>query len=129
MAGRRKRAWLFLRAAAPGPAVEELGGFLAAGADQHVVVRADRVTETPDFPFNIVVPIDAKSDGELKKITAELVRVSGATAHTYVSVVDHVPDPPHNAQGYITEDEARAGKEKDVPPGRQGASPGRNPWG
>jgi hypothetical protein len=125
----RRRAWIFLRTEDPQAAAEVLREkFFPQGEDQFVVVRADLVDEARGFPFNMVVPVDAENDDVLREVVVRIVRSSGATEHVVANVKAHVPFPPHDAQGYITVQEAGLGKER-IEPGRQGASPGRNPWG
>jgi hypothetical protein len=130
MESERKRAWVLLYAENDHEAVENLKARVSEKNPEGVVIRADRVDATEDFPFNIVVPVDADSERMLFQIVDEIVEVTRAKRHAIARVVEHIPFPPQDAMGYITEREFDEGKEKEgVIPGLQGASPGHNPWG
>jgi len=104
---------------------EELYGKLGReGNGSFVVVRADVV----DYDYNIVIPVDAKSKEMVHEVVGIIKDHRGVRDTVVVWVQSHVPYPPHDAHGYITEEEAKAGREA-VEPGRQGASPGYNGWG
>ncbi|MGD1993086.1 MAG: hypothetical protein PVI59_07835 [Anaerolineae bacterium] len=126
----RRRAWILLHSKDPESTLESLRRLFPQGGDQFVVVRADLVMdEGRSFPFNIFVPVDAESDPVLEEVVASILNSSPVTEHVVAKVKAHIPFPPHDAQGYITVEEAELGKDEDIEPGRQGASPGRNPWG
>ena len=121
----RARAWVFVKAK-PAQDVaqglyEELGH---EGGDKFVVVRADVVA----FDYNIIIPVDAESQDTLYEVYDMIEGHSGVSEAVIVRVETHVPYPPHDAHGYVTEQEAEAGEEP-IPAGRQGASPGANPFG
>ena len=89
-----------------------------------MVVRADVV----DHAYNIVIPVDAESSSVLSGVHETIQSQPGVIKTAVVKVVRHIPYPPHDANGYITAAEAEVGVEP-VSPGRQGASPGFNPFG
>ena len=134
MAQERKRAWVFLEAKNDEEAAANLKDLLSQGTDECVVIRADRVGRTDDFPFNIVVPVDAENEDVRDAIIDQIFEISGASRYAVAPVVEHIPRPPHMSLGFITQEEYEEGIEKgldedEVKPGLQGASPGRNPWG
>lgn len=121
----RARAWVLVKAR-PAQAVaeglyKELGH---EGGDKFVVVRADVV----DYPYNIIIPVDAESQDMLYEVVDMINSHPGVSETVIVKVKKHIPYPPHNAHGYVTQQEAGAGEEL-IESGRQGASPGANPWG
>jgi hypothetical protein len=99
--------------------------------DELVVIRADVVAGSSDLPYNIVVPVDAESEAVLSRVLGEIKDVSGVSDAVALKVLEHQhhPTPPHDAHGYVTDQEAKKGKDRKVKPGRQGASPGYNAWG
>jgi hypothetical protein len=124
----RARAWVFVRAEKAQSVAEgiyeELGH---QGGDSFVVVRADVV----DYDYNIMIPIDAESREMVDYVVGKIQGHPGVEDVVVVWVQSHIPYPPHDAQGYITEDELKASEkpEEDIKAGRQGASPGYNGWG
>jgi len=123
----RVRAWILIRADSPQTAAERIyDGLGQADDDRFVVVRADVV----DNHYNIVVPVDAQDWDVLQDVAARIQRLAEATDLAILRVVEHIPYPPHLADGYISEDEAAAytGPET-IKIGRQRNSPGWNAWG
>jgi hypothetical protein len=123
----RVRAWVLVQAA-PVQGVSARLRNLDRKEEDLVVIRADVVTGSSDLPYNIVVPVDAESEAVLSRVVGEIKDVSGVSDAVALKVLEHHPDPPHDAHGYVTAQEAGAGREP-IPPGRQGASPGANPFG
>jgi hypothetical protein len=125
----RARAWVLVQAS---PAQEVAQGLYDKlgyeGGDSFVVIRADIVAESRGFPYSIIVPVDAESQEMLHQVTEMIEGHPGVSKTAIVQVEQHVPYPPHDAHGYVTEEEAEVGEEP-MPAGRLGASPGRNPWG
>jgi hypothetical protein len=129
----RVRAWVLVQAGDPGKVAQRLYEKLGhEGGDEYVVVRADVV----DYSHNIVIPVDAESGEALGSVVDMIKGVRGVEATTIVRVTMSVPYPPHIAHGYITEAELEAQLELDIDikeerleAGRQGASPGHNPFG
>lgn len=124
----RVRAWVLVRAARAQEVTARLRN-LDRGGDDFVVIRADVVAESPDFPYNIIVPVDAESEEVLSDAVDEIRGQSGVSEAIKVGVLEHHPYPPHDASGYITHHEAQVGERKPERVGRQEASPGFNPWG
>jgi hypothetical protein len=126
----RVRAWIFVLAD-PAPSVmEELYGKLGReGGDAFVVVRADVV----DYgPYNVIVPVDAESDGVLHEVEGMIKGHPGVNETLIVRVKRHVPFPPHDAHGFITAREKELGRDPGDPcvdVGRFPKSPGHNAWG
>jgi hypothetical protein len=121
----RARGWVLVKAESAQEVAEGLYKELGhEGGDSFVVVRADVV----DFDYNIVIPVDAESQDMLYQVHDMIKSRSGVSETVIVRVEKHVPYPPHDAHGYITVQEAEAGKEP-IEAGRQGASPGANPHG
>ena len=121
----RVRAWVLVEAKSAQQVAEGLYDKLGhEGDDSFVVVRADVV----DFDYNIVIPVDAESENVLSDVVEQIRGMDGVNETVIVRIKEHVPYPPHDAHGYITAQEAEAGQET-VEPGRQGASPGFNPFG
>lgn len=123
----RVRAWVFVQAEQAANAMQGLYRKLGhIGGDRFVVIRADIV----DYqPYNVIIPVDAESQEALHEATEKIKGHPGVSETLIVRVEKHIPHIPHNAHGYITKQEAEAGKDKEVKPGRQGASPGYNGWG
>jgi hypothetical protein len=123
----RVRAWILIRTESPEPAARQLYEELGyEGGDSFVLVRADVV----DYHYNIVVPVDAESWEVLQDLFCRIQKLTGARETAIVRVVKHIPYPPHLADGYITEEEAKAYTGPDqIKVGRQGNSPGMNLWG
>jgi hypothetical protein len=121
----RARAWVLVKAERAQELAEGLYDELGhEGGDSFVVIRADIV----DFDYNVMIPVDAESWEVVDEVVGIIKDRRGVTDTVVVPVQGHVPYPPQDANGYITEEEAEAGKET-VEPGRQGASPGYNGWG
>lgn len=126
----RARGWVLVQAEQAQEVAEGLYEEMGhKGGDSFVVVRADIVAGSRDFPYNIIVPVDAESKEVLSDLVDQIRGVNGVGEAVIVKVDQHVPYPPHDAQGYITEQEVEAGEDKEIEPGRQGASPGANPFG
>lgn len=123
----RVRAWVLVRAEEAPNAMQGLYRKLGhEGGQRFVVIRADIV----DYqPYNVIVPVDAESEEALQEVSAKIKGHPGVRETVIVRVEKHIPFPPHDAHGYITQQEAGAGKDKTVEHGRQGASPGYNGWG
>ncbi len=124
----RARAWVLIRAE---PVVGMAAKFrnLDRRGDDFVIIRADVVAESPDSPYNIVVPVDAESEAALSGVVEEMRGISGVREAVALRVVGHDPYPPHDASGYITQREADRGERRPDKVGRQDSSPGYNPWG
>jgi len=127
----RARAWLFLLVSSAQEVVDTLREErrFERGGDEYVIVRADIVKRSKDFPFNIVIPLDTESEEVLKEQVERIVKRADATKHAVAEVRTHIPFPPHDSHGFITEEEYEQSPDDFDGPGRQGASPGRNPWG
>lgn len=123
---RRVRGWLLLQSGDAGEAVEKIRAYFTQGKDDYVVIRADIVSHEK---YNVIVPLDAKNAGEFKRVVREIVdlKVGGIEE---AMVTQSNPDPPHDAHGFVTQDEFNKGKDKKIEPGLQKSdSPGANPWG
>ena len=129
---RRYRAWVLLQVNDPHQTAHALYEELKdQGDEKYVVVRADAVAGD-GLDYNIVIPVDAHDGSAFEQIYATILEISGADASAKLPVLEHVPSPPQNAQGYITQDEYERGDPRDkdkYQPGRQGNSPGWNAWG
>ena len=122
----RVRAWVFGKVEPKGlkdryneNKIKTLGG------DQYVIVRTDIVRHDD---YNVIIPVDAKDDPgleEAERVIRELLEVRIVST---VQVVDHIPWPPHNANGFITEQEHGRG-DPDAPIDQVNKSPGWNAWG
>ena len=129
MAADRTRAWILVQADPPQGVPAKLRK-LDRLTDDLVVIRADLVAESPDFPYNIIVPVDAESEDVLAETARKVEDLSGVSKAVVVKVKKHSPTPPHDAHGYVTKKERDKGKDKELKPGRQKSeSPGANPWG
>ncbi len=126
----RVRAWVLVRAA-PVQGVSARLRNLDRKEDDLVVIRADVVAGSSDLPYNIVVPVDAESEAVLSGVVDDIKADSGVSDAVVLKVLEHHPDPPHDASGYVTQREFDRGREDKRPDkvGRQGASPGANPFG
>lgn len=124
----RVRAWVLVRAEAETGMAARLRN-LDQGKDDLVVIRADVVAEPPEFPYNIVVPVDAESEAVLEGVVKDIGGLRNVSDAVALKVVVHDPDPPHEASGYITPGEAVRAVRKPKKVGRQDESPGYNPWG
>ena len=126
---RRVRAWVLVQADEAQEVADRIRDLDPRKGDEFVVIRAD-VVEGPDgYPYNIIVPVDAKNKGKLADVVGMIRAVDGVSEVVGLKVKKHHPDPPHDAHGYVTDEEAGAGRDKTIKPGRQGASPGANPFG
>ncbi len=124
--GERTRAWILVQVDSPLEAAQGLYNNLCdEGGESYVVIRADVV----DYVYNVVIPVDAESPAALQTAHQRILEITGATQTAVIPVVQPVPFVPHNAHGFITTTEARAGHEKVDKPGRQHWSPGMNAWG
>lgn len=129
--GGRVRAWILLRSESPADAARQCYDALgykegAEGDDSFVLVRADVV----DYHYNIMISVDAETWAVLKEKLCEIQALAEARELAVVPVVEHVPYPPHNTDGFITYVEAgEYDDEGNVIVGRQRNSPGCNPWG
>jgi hypothetical protein len=122
----RVRAWILVQADLPLDAARRLYDELVnEGGDDYVVIRADVV----DYVYNLVIPVDAASWDWLQQVHQMIRQITGARHTMIIPVVQPVPFPPHDAQGFITSEEVAAGHWKDIRPGRQHWSPGENGWG
>jgi len=125
----RVRAWVLLQAESAEGVAQALYKDLGhEGGDEFVVVRADIVAGPSEFAYNIIVPVDAKSEDALRDVVDRIREVSRVNP-VIVTVDQHVPYPPHDAHGYISTNEVEVGREPVEKPGRQGASPGFNAFG
>ncbi len=129
---KRERAWVLVQAE-PVQGVSARIRNLDKKEDKLVVVRADVVAGSSDLPYNIVVPVDvdaeAESHGVLARVVDDINKLAGVEDTVVLKVLEHVPDPPHKAHGYITQQEADLAGIEEARRGRQGASPGYNGWG
>ncbi|MGD2177417.1 MAG: hypothetical protein PVG71_06290 [Anaerolineae bacterium] len=124
----RARAWVLVQAEDPEALAQELYEAEGhAGEDEYVVVRADVVT--PFYGYNVVVPVDAQNEDALNVVREKIWERQGVSRSAVLNVKMHVPYPPQDANGFITEKEAEAGAEEVEKIGRQHASPGLNAWG
>jgi hypothetical protein len=126
--GGRARAWVLVRAERAEDVAERLYERLGQeGGDSWVVVRADVV----EYEYNMVVPVDAESAEMVHEVVGMIRDHPGVRDVVVAWVQRHIPYPPHDAHGYITEEELEASTKPEEPikPGRQGASPGYNGWG
>lgn len=126
---RRTRAWVLVRvkeerAVDAARDIFDLNHELTDS--NNFVVRADVATG----PYNIVVPVDVGEE-VLSEVIGMIARTAGVIEESVIAVVEkHVPYPPHDAYGYVTEQEAKdSTKHPDLKPGPRGMSPGENPWG
>ena len=121
----RVRAWVLIRAT-PVQGVSTRLRNLDKKEDDLVMIRADVLT---DSPYNIIVPVDAASETVLSSVVGDIRAINAVTEAVVLKVRQHDPDPPHDASGYITDQEADRGERKPKLAGRQDRSPGFNPWG
>jgi len=124
----RVRGWVFgkvepdkLRDRYNEKKIKELGG------DKFVVVRIDTVKHND---YNVIIPVDAEDDAGLRVAESVIEEQLGVDIVSTARVVEkgHFPDPPHNANGYITPQEHEHG-DPDAPIGPVNKSPGWNAWG
>lgn len=139
----RVRAWVLVEAENARDFADRLYEALGhEGGDEYVLVRADHVNHGR---YNVIVPVDAESPEALHKVVKQIAKRVETKSISIAEVVDHNPKPPHDANGFITDEEARRGHPEDglvpgrqkeepsdnpgIVAGRQGESPGHNPWG
>jgi hypothetical protein len=91
--------------------------------DADVVIRADVVTKCD---FNLVVPVDVRSERALLAIVSRLQAIRGVKSILIARVLSHAPSPAVEAHCFI-----RRGETGGVYPKvrRYPQSPGANPWG
>jgi hypothetical protein len=119
----RARAWALIEATDPQMVADNV--LELDDGDEFVVIRADVVDGGPS---NIIAAIDTAKD-YYDQAVAAINAINGINSLAFLKVLKYKPDPPHNASGFITTDEAERGEKKDAKPGRQDNSPGFNPWG
>ena len=128
MGQNRVRAWIFgrvepykLKELYNEKKIKELSG------DKFVVVRTD-IVEHDDY--NVIIPVDAEDDAGLEEAVGAITEQLLVRIVSTVQVVEkgHIPWPPHNANGFITEQEHEHG-DPDAPIGQVNKSPGWNAWG
>ncbi len=127
----RVRAWVFGRVDP-----EELrarykeNGINGLGDDLFVIVRADIVDHSD---YNVIIPVDAEDDAGLEEAVSVITELLSVEIVSIARVADkgHIPWPPHEAHGFITEPEVVALpiEQLYIEAGRQHASPGSNKWG
>ena len=127
----RVRAWILIRTDEP-PEVaaqrvyDTLGYKPGQGDDSFLLVRADVV----DYHYNIIIPVDTWGWDVLQGKLSEIQALAKAREIAVVPVTKHFPEPPHAADGFITQEEADAYTDTDtMKVGRQRSSPGMNAWG
>jgi hypothetical protein len=123
----RARAWILLRCDDPAAAAQTLWQNEGLqGGDSYVVVRADVV----DYTYNVVVPVDCENAGVRDSLYQRIRRITAARDAVLIPVLQPVPAVPHDAEGFVSQDEFDRGHDKvRVKPGRQRWSPGINAWG
>jgi len=126
---RRVRAWVLVQAGQAQEVADRIRALDQGEGDGFVVIRADVVEGPGGYLYNIIVPVDAKNKSKLTDVVGMIRAVDGVSEAVELKAKKHHPDPPHDAHGYVDDEEARAGRDRDIRPGRQGASPGANPWG
>lgn len=122
-----KRAWILIQANVTdiddvAERIRELNVKLLNEKDH--IVRADTVSGS----YNIVVPVFAENDSQMDFILGLIANETSVSKIEVLRVKEstHHPDPPHDATGYITKDEAGASNlENKPPPG----TTGWNTWG
>jgi hypothetical protein len=125
--GERMRAWILIQVDSPHDAAQRLYDSQGlAGGDSYVVVRADVV----DYIYNVVIPVDAANPDVMRAVHHTILEITGASQSVVIPVVESFPPIPHDAEGFITEDEYANGYDKEhCKIGRQRWSPGVNAWG
>jgi hypothetical protein len=122
----RARAWILVQSDAPRDEAQKLyDNLVDEGDDSYVVIRADVV----DYEYNIVIVVDAENMGALHHVQRRILDFVPARRTAVLPVVQHIPVVPHDAQGFITDEELAAGADKTLTAGRQHSSPGANAWG
>jgi len=126
----RVRAWVFCRAKSIEEKLKGLdweNDIKTVGGDHFVIVRADIVDHDD---YNVIIPVDAMDKSGLDEAVDVITEQLGVRIVSTVQVVEkgHFPDPPHNSNGFITEQEQERG-DPDAPIGQVNRSPGWNAWG
>jgi hypothetical protein len=123
----RVRAWMLLETRSPAETAHRIYRELGAeGGDRVVLVRVDVV----EHRYNLVVAVDAESGEALAEVHHRVQEMAGTSETALLPVVKHFPHPPHDADGFITPEEAELFTDDGrVKVGRQKNSPGMNPWG
>jgi len=126
------RAWVLIRVESPEAVASGLYGTCGYPAQRQdepwvksVMVRADVV----DYHYNIVIPLDAENQEALQEAICQIQKETGATETAVLRVTAHFPGIPHEADGYITQEERDEYPDPFAIVGRQRTSPGMNPWG
>lgn len=123
---KRTRGWILLQVDSPDKTAEKLYEAVRdEGDDDYVIIRADVV----DFVYNLIIPVDAANEDQLKEAHKRIVAVTGAKQSVTLPVLQTFPRVPHDAHGFITPEEAEHGHEHIPKAGRQHWSPGQNAWG
>jgi hypothetical protein len=132
MGQNRVRTWVFGRVEKPLALRDRYdeNRINGLGGDQFVIVRADIVDHSD---YNVIIPVDAEDDDGLEEAVSVITEQLGVENLSIVKVVEggHIPWPPHEAHGFITEREVEALpiEQIHIQAGRQHASPGTNKWG
>jgi len=124
--GARVRAWLLVTATDPRQAQASIGKWLVrnrAFPDADVVIRADVVTKCD---FNIVIPVDVRSERALTVVVKRLHAIRGVQGIIVARVSSHAPSPAVEAHCFIRRNEIGGVYPKVQ---RYPQSPGANPWG
>ena len=131
----RVRAWVLVKAESPQEVAERLyAKYGKAGGNDWVVVRTDVVDypcDDVECPHNIIIPVDTANEDRLCEVVDLIRGFEGIDAAVVARVKKHFPYPPQDGSGFITERENELADEKvpDDEVGRQGGSPGPNPFG
>lgn len=129
---RRARAWVLVQAEEAQEVAKRIRDLDPGEGDEFVVIRADTFEGPEGYPYNVMVPVDAKNRGKLTDVVGMIRAVDGVSEAVELRAEKYHPDPPHDAHGFVTGNEAGAGRDEAIKlkPGRQKwASPGANPWG
>ena len=122
----RIRAWVLIESSNPKKIADQIWSHDDRIDGHIVIVRTDIVK---GGKYDLVVPIDMHPYGE-EDVYRFLKKYCEPDKYHIAVVDDHIPPPPQNASGFITDSELVDGEKKDgVRPGRQDNSPGFNPWG
>lgn len=95
-----------------------------------VIIRVE-VVKVNNMMFNIIIPVDGRSQVEIDAFTQHLKRNKTYKIDVIeAKVAHHFPKAPYLANGYISNEEANIGG-KIAPDtiGLTRTSPGDNPWG
>ncbi len=127
-ANTRVRAWVLITSKSPKGTAASIGARYSDGGDQYVIVRADVVEGGAS---NVVVPIDAASEADLKQVLELIREAPGIEGElTVLKVKTHSPRPPHRSHTFVTPEELDEFEVDEYrPAGRHPQSPGRNGWG